>query len=287
VKSCPKCKFLLTDLDASCRYCGHLLRGVDADEALPSDGNRGVRVHAPSGDNVARPSAVVRRAGRTAPLPLPDRLHPVVDATFYDRPDVNRPQYSIAGQDEPRDVRRLVMAVVGVALVVVVAVALLLRARGDASPGETPAPVLSWEKVGPPTVPFSAELPGMAIASTLRPFDELTTYSVESSPSSDQGYVVGAFDLPPGALAFGPDAYMKATAQKIAALRNGTFVDGAGSDSASGRIFDGTLTSSGGWGCIHLLIRGPRMYYVAVFAQTSDDGARQNYDRVVQSLVPA
>jgi len=285
VKSCPKCKFLLTDLDASCRYCGHLFRGVDADEALPTDVNRGVRVHGPVRENVARPSAVVRRAGRTSPLPLPDRFHPVADGTFSERPGIDRPQYSIADQHEPRDLRRLVMAVVGIALVVVVAVALVLRVGDDTAPREA-ASALSWEKVGPPTVPFSAELPGIATVSTLRPFDELTTYSLESSPSSGQTYVVGAFELPAGALAFGPDAYMKATAQKIAVMRNTIYVDGSGSDNAAGRVYDVTLTSSTGWGRIHLFVGRSRMYYVAVFASAGEDGAQPNYDRIVRSLVP-
>ena len=79
---------------------------------------------------------------------------------------------------------------------------------------------------------------------------------------------------------------MKATAQKIAVMRNTVYVDGSGADSAPGRVYDVTLTSSAGWGRIHLLVGGTRMYYVAVFAPAGNNGAQQNYDRVVQSLVP-
>ena len=306
MKSCPKCKFLLTDLDASCRYCGHLLRGRDADEAWSSQNDSGVRIEPGVRDSVARPAAVVRRAGgevrpgaagapprrsgrstSAANLPIPSTQHTTAHDSFYDRIEPMRPQYSIQGQDEPRDLRRLVMLVVGVALVVLIAVALFLRSRGDDTRAAVTPALVSWEKVGPPAVPFQAELPGMAKPSTLRPFDELPTFSFESSPSSDQGYLVGAFDLPEGALAYGPDAFMKSTAQKIAALRSTTFVEGLGSDTANGRAFDVTLTSSAGWGLLHLLIRGPRMYYVGAFAQTESATARQNYDRVVQSLVPA
>jgi hypothetical protein len=293
VKSCPKCKFLLTDLDASCRYCGHLLRGRDADEAWGDPGDRGVRVETEERDSVVRPAAVVRRAGGdlrppvpAASLPQPSLRPPGHDAGFSDRPEPVRPQYSIQGQDEPRDLRRLVMAVVGVALVVLIAVALVMHSRHDASPAVTP-PALSWQEVGPPAVPFQAQLPGMAKPSSLRPFDEVPAFSFESRPSSDQSDLVGAFDLPEGALAYGPDAFMKATAQRIAALRDVTFIEGLGSDTVDGRAFDVTLASSAGWGLLHLLIRGPRIYYAGAFARSDSDTARQNFDRVVQSLVPA
>ena len=178
------------------------------------------------------------------------------------------------------------MLVVGVALVVLMAVALFMRSRREGSPPTVTPASISWEKVGPPAVPFQAELPGMAKPSSLRPFDELPTYSFESSPSSDQAYLVGAFDLPEGALAYGPDAFMKSTAQHIAALRNTTFIEGLGSDTVNGRAFDVTMTSSVGWGLLHLVIRGSRLYYVGAFAQSDSDTARRNYDRVVESLVP-
>lgn len=280
---------MLTDLDASCRYCGHLLRGLDAGDTWSTAVEGGVRVETDDHDSVARPAAVVRRAGGDlrSTTNVDHHRQPAEFDDLYDRSDVTRQHYSIEGQDEPHDLRRTVLLFVGVALVVVIAVALFSRSRGDDPPSSVTPQQIAWEKVGPPAAPFAAELPGIARASSLRPFAELETYSYESSPSPDQSYLVGAFDLPAGALAFGPDAFMKATAEKIAVLRNTIFAAGAGSDSANDRIFDASVTSSEGWGLIHLVVRGARLYYVAVFVQGGGEGARQTYDRVVQSFVPA
>ena len=280
---------MLTDLDASCRYCGHLLRGLDAGDPWSTTLEGGVRVESDAQDSLARPAAVVRRAGGDIRSTANADHHrqPGASDDFYDRSEVTRQHYSIEGQDEPRDLRRVVMLVVGVVLVVAIAVALFVHSRGDDTPASVTPQRVSWERVGPPGVPFTAELPGMATASSLRPFSEIETHAYESGPSVDQRYLVGAFDLPAGALAFGSDAYMKATAEKLAVLHNMVFVAGVGSDSTSGRVFDASVTSSAGWGLLHLLVRDTRLYYVAVFVQGSDDGARQTYVRVVQSFVPA
>ena len=127
MKSCPKCKFLLTDHEASCRYCGHLLRGLDADEAwAPSEG--GVRVETDDRDSIVRPAAVVRRAGGeiTSSANADHHWQPVAPDELVDRSDVARQHYSIEGQDEPHDVRRLVILIVIISLLVI-AVVLFVR----------------------------------------------------------------------------------------------------------------------------------------------------------------
>ena len=127
MKSCPKCKFLLTDHDASCRYCGHLLRGLDAGEAwAPSEG--GVRVETDDHDSVVRPAAVVRRAGGdiTTSATTDHHWQPAAPDELHDRSDVTRQHYSIEGQDEPHEFRRLVILVVIVVLLIIAA-ALFVR----------------------------------------------------------------------------------------------------------------------------------------------------------------
>ncbi|HUP76446.1 MAG TPA: hypothetical protein VM282_25655 [Acidimicrobiales bacterium] len=128
MKSCPKCKFLLTDLEASCRYCGHLLRGLDAGDTWSTVLEGGVRVETDAHDSVARPAAVVRRAGGdiTSTTNTDHHRQPAAADDLHDRSDVTRQHYSIEGQDEPRDLRRVVIVVVSLALVVVIAVALLV-----------------------------------------------------------------------------------------------------------------------------------------------------------------
>ena len=132
MKSCPKCKFLLTEHDASCRYCGHLVRGLEADDPWSSAFEGGVRVETDDHGRVARPAAVIRRArgeistGAHADHPQ----QPDVSGELYDRSDVVRQHYSIEGQDDQRDWRRLLMVVVGVALVAVIVVALFLWSGG-------------------------------------------------------------------------------------------------------------------------------------------------------------
>ena len=127
MKSCPKCKFLLTDLDASCRYCGHLLTGLDAGEAwTPSEG--GVRVDTDDRDSIVRPAAVVRRAGGEIRTSANEDHHrqPAAPDSFHDRSDITRQHYSIEGQDDPREFRRLVILATIVVLLVI-AVALFVR----------------------------------------------------------------------------------------------------------------------------------------------------------------
>ena len=127
MKSCPKCKFLLTDLEASCRYCGQLLRGLDAGEAwTPSEG--GVLLDTDDGDSVVRPAAVVRRAGgelRTS-TNVDHHGESIAAGEFHERSEVTRQHYSIEGQDEPHEFRRLVILVVIVVLLVIAA-ALFVR----------------------------------------------------------------------------------------------------------------------------------------------------------------
>jgi len=127
MKSCPKCKFLLTDLEASCRYCGQLLRGLDAGEAwTPSEG--GVLLDTDDGDSVVRPAAVVRRAGgelRTS-ANVDHHRESIAPDEFHERSEVTRQHYSIEGQDEPHEFRRLVILVVIVVLLVIAA-ALFVR----------------------------------------------------------------------------------------------------------------------------------------------------------------
>jgi hypothetical protein len=280
---------LLTDLDASCRYCGQLLRGLDAGDTWSTPLEGGVRVEADVDDLVARPTAVVRRAGGEIHTSTggESNRHPIVADSFRERSQVTRQHYSIQGQEDPRDFRRMPMLVVSVALVAAIALALFVRSRGDdPHPAALPEQV-SWDRVGPPLAPFTAELPGEATPSQVRPFDEIATASFESSTASGQTFLVGAFELPAGALAFGPDAYMKATAERIAARRGATFVDGSGSDVAGGHVFDGTLTAPTGWGLVHLAIHSSRLYYVAAFVPAGTDGAQPTYERIVQSLVPA
>src|SRR5688572_14937176 len=161
---------MLTDVDASCRYCGQLLRGLDAGDTWSTTLEGGYRVESDAQDSVARPAAVVRRAGGDIrPTANVDRHRPpAVSDDFYDRPGVTRQHYSIEGQDEPRDLRRVVMLVAGVVLVALIAVALFVRSRRDDPPTSVTPQLISWERVGPPAVPFTAELPGMATASSLR-----------------------------------------------------------------------------------------------------------------------
>jgi hypothetical protein len=145
---------LLTDHDAACRYCGHLLRGLDADDAWSHTVEGGVRVETDDRDSVARPAAVVRRAGgEISGVTKADHSEEAVDPLdFHDRSDVSRQQYSIEGQDEPRDTRRVVMLVISVALVVLIVVVLFVRSRGDEpSPEGTPVKV-SWATLGTPVV---------------------------------------------------------------------------------------------------------------------------------------
>lgn len=127
MKSCPKCKFLLTDHEASCRYCGHLLRGLDAVEAWDAS-EGGVRVETDDHDSVVRPAAVVRRAGGEIRSNTNEDHHwqPAAAEELFDRSDVTRQHYSIEGQHEPREFRRLVILVVIVVLLVIAA-ALFVR----------------------------------------------------------------------------------------------------------------------------------------------------------------
>jgi hypothetical protein len=135
---------LLTDLDASCRYCGQLLRGLDAGEAwTPSEG--GVRVDTDDHDSVVRPAAVVRRAGGEHRTGTDGEHHyqPIAADDIHERSEVTRQHYSIEGQDEPRDGRRLVILVVIVVLLVI-AVALFVKSRGDDPAPAEMAEQVSW-----------------------------------------------------------------------------------------------------------------------------------------------
>jgi len=128
MKSCPKCKFLLADLDASCRYCGQLLHGLDAGDAWATASEGGVRVETEDHDSVARPSAVVRRAGgeiRTS-SDVEHHYQSLSADDLHQRSDVTRQHYSIEGQDEPHELRRLVI-LVAIAALLVIAVALFVR----------------------------------------------------------------------------------------------------------------------------------------------------------------
>jgi hypothetical protein len=112
---------LLTDLDASCRYCGQLLRGLDAGEAwAPSEG--GVRIDTDTHDSVVRPAAVVRRAGGELRTGADGEHHsqPLATGDIHERSDVTRQHYSIEGQDEPLDTRRLAILVAVVVLLIIV-----------------------------------------------------------------------------------------------------------------------------------------------------------------------
>ena len=144
LKTCPKCKFLLTDLDASCRYCGQLLRGLDAGEAwTPSEG--GVRIDTDTHDSVVRPAAVVRRAGGELRSGADGEHHyqPVAADDIHERSEVTRQHYSIEGQDEPRDSRRLMILVVIVVLLII-AVTLFVKSRGEDPPPEVMPARVSW-----------------------------------------------------------------------------------------------------------------------------------------------
>lgn len=183
------------------------------------------------------------------------------------------------------------MAVAGGGLVLALVVGAFFYLRSAASPdqvkAEVVAPVIVWERVGPPTVPFTAELPGPTKGVPLRPFEDVPTVALQAEVNQSTAFVVGAFDLPERALAFGHDAYLRATAEGVAAARIATLGDGLGTDRREGRAYVASMsTAAGGGGWVHVLLAGQRVYFAAVFTASDTAGVRPLFDRMAQSLLP-
>lgn len=186
--------------------------------------------------------------------------------------------------------QRIAIATGGLVLALSVGGFFYLRSPSQADPvkAEAVAPTIAWERVGPPTVPFTAELPGPSKGVSLRPFEDRPTVALQAELDQAKAFVVGAFDLPEGALAFGPDAYLRATAERIATVRMMTLGDGLGTDRREGRVYDASMSNAGGGGgWVHLLVAGQRVYFAAVFVPSDAASVRPLYDRMAQSLQPA
>lgn len=325
MKKCPACKFLLTENAASCRFCGHLLGGVHTNDARTLAYEPGVDLTSHDPQSM-RPQPVVRRAGDGLAVPNDDAhprqralvtppmhaLGPAPGATragkrhdkaandgssargitadFYDLATSKqlRPEPVEDGAGTQR--WRVAIATGGLVLAATVGAFFYMRSPGASEPvnAAAVAPAIVWERVGPPTVPFTAELPGPSRGVSLRPFEDRPTVALQTEVDPATAFVVGAFDLPEGALAFGPDAYLRSTAERIAAARLMVLGDGLGTDRREGRVYDASMsTATGGGGFVHLLVAGQRVYFAAVFAPSDVGSVRPLYDRVAQSLLPA
>lgn len=295
MRKCPNCQFLLPPNAATCKFCGNLL-GLDPRATHAAAAPAPARAHAAAPEPAAVGGGMAFGTMQAAPVVRRADERP---GAKFDAPlsDLHEAQRIVAPADHglpyapesSRGVRVVIAALVG--LVAVIGGGFAYTRLTDeatkpiAAAADDRVP-LRWQRIGPPNIPFVAELPAAPQSMQLVPIDGISAVAAETT--IDGGWFsVGTFELNPGIVTADVDQMLNALASGVAKQRQAELVDIKVSDRLAVRIVDATLKTGDRQGWIQVIMENNQVYFTAALASGEAGDAHNVFDRIANSITPA